>query len=474
LKVPGFVGGSSPARSSFVDAQRSVNVFPVAGSGKRPALLGTPGNRIFITGLDGPIRAAYSQDGRAFVIGGAVLYEILSTGVAINRGVVPAGVTLGSISSNGLGGHQLFIVVGGRGYVYDLNTNTLLQIVSAAFPASATSGVFADGYSTVLVADSNQVQVSSLFDSATWAGLDVAARQSASDRITAIVADHLELWLFGTKAIEVWYFAGTANFPYQRVQGGYLEQGAIGTSVAKFDNTLVWVSQNDRGGGIAYRAANGYNALRISTDEVDATWATYGDIGNAESWVYEEEGHAFWIVNFPTAKRTWVYDAATQLWCERDWFNVATGLFEHIRGRCHTFVFGKHLVGDRETGTIYEQSLTALDDAGTAIRRRRRFPYLEADGKQVYCQELGLDCQTGDGLADPAVEPQITLRFSDDRAKTWSNDLRCGLGFLGDTDTIVDWNGLGSFRQRVFELECSDAVPVAWYSVTLAVTVGNN
>jgi hypothetical protein len=473
-RIQGFVGGSSPARSSFVDAQRSVNVFPVSGSGQRPALFGTPGTVVYISGLDAPIRAQFSQDGRSFCIGGGVFYEILSTGVAINRGFVFADTSIASISSNGTGGHQLFLVVSGHGYVYDLVTNTLTAIASAAFPVAATSGTFSDGYSIVLVTDSNQIQVSSLFDSLTWAGLDVAQRQSASDRITAIVVDHLELWMFGTKATEVWYNAGTANFPYQRVQGGYIEQGALAGSVAKFDNTIVWISQNDRGGGIAYRA-NGYNPQRISTDDVDATWRAYGDISDVESYTYEEEGHAFWIVSFPTAQRTWAYDAATQIWCERDWFNTTTGLYERVRARTHTFAFGKHLVGDRTLGIIYEQSLTALTDNGIPIRRRRRFPYLDAAGKQVYASTLTLDCETGNGLpADPTTEPQITLRWSDDRAKTWSNDLRAGLGFLGDYETIVDWNRLGKFRYRVFEIEVDDAVPIAWYAADLEFTVGNN
>jgi hypothetical protein len=471
VKVPGFVGGSAPARSTFVDASRTVNLYPVLGSAPRPALLWTPGLTPFLTGLAGPLRAIFAQDGRCFAVAGDRFYEVNSNGTVTDRGLVQAGSTPASISSNGTGGHQLFVVTGSNGYVYDLNTNTLTQITTGAFPASATIGLFLDGYS-IVASLGNQINLSKLFDTTIWNGLDVAQRQSASDRLTAIAADHLELWLFGTKAIEVWYNAGTANFPYQRVQGGFIEQGALAYSVAQFDNTLVWISQNTRGGGIAYRA-NGYNATRISTDEVDAAWASYGDISDVETWVYEEEGHAFWIVNFPTAKKTWAYDAATQQWHERDWFNTGTGQFEHIRGRCHAFVFGKHLVGDRETGTIYEQSLTVYEDNGEPIRRRRRFLSPNAEGKQVFCSRLALDCQVGDGLADdPDTEPQITLRYSDDRAKTWSNDLLTGLGLQGEYETIVDWHALGRFRHRMWELEVSDAVPVVWNDVTIEVQAG--
>jgi hypothetical protein len=32
-------------------------------------------------------------------------------------------------------------------------------------------------------------------------------------------------------------------------------------------------------------------------------------------------------------------------------------------GRCHVYAFGKHLVGDRQSGTIYEQVLEEGNDS---------------------------------------------------------------------------------------------------------------
>lgn len=474
MRLPGFVGGSAPARSPFINAEQSVNVFPVAGSAtSRPALLGTPGKTVFVAGLQGPIRALFSQDERCFALGDGHFYEVRIDGTVVDRGMILGGESPGSISSNGTGGHALFIVASGRGYTFDLNSNTLAEIPSSeAFPRGAEGGVFIDGYSITMLANANQISLSNLFKSEMWAGLDVAQRESASDRLTAIVVDHLELWLFGTKTTEVWYDTGAQNFPFARVQGGLIEQGAIGLTVAKYDNSLVWLSQNDRGGRVAYRA-NGYAPLRVSTDELEATWNAFTTVFDARAYSYEEEGHSQWVLSFPTEGRTFVLDGATQLWHERDWWNATTGRAECVREAVHTYCFGRHLVGDRQRGTIYTQSLLALDDAGVPMRRRRRFPYLTNGGKQGIAHRLELDCQVGDGMPNAGAatpDPLIILRYSDDRAHTWSNDHETSLGKLGAYETRVYWDCLGLFRHRVFEFECSDPVPICWREVNLDVT----
>ena len=75
---------------------------------------------------------------------------------------------------------------------------------------------------------------------------------------------------------------------------------------------------------------------------------------DAEAYTYTEDGHYFWVISFPTADATWVYDVTTKLWHERAWLSGGT-LHRH-RSRGHAYVFGKHLVGDWETGTIAQRS----------------------------------------------------------------------------------------------------------------------
>jgi hypothetical protein len=167
-------------------------------------------------------------------------------------------------------------------------------------------------------------------------------------------------------------------------------------------------------------------------------------------------------MNFPTANKTWVYDVASKLWHERDWWNQATGLYERIRNRVHCFAFGKHLVGDRETGVVYEENLTTYDDNGVHIQWRRRAPYLSNESKRVFYPRLDLEIEVGQGISgDPRTAPTVVLRTSDDYGSTWGRDMSASLGAQGEYGRRVYWPWLGSGYGRVFELAGADKARVA-------------
>ena len=55
-------------------------------------------------------------------------------------------------------------------------------------------------------------------------------------------------------------------------------------------------------------------------------------------------------------------------------------------------------------------------------------------------------------IQDPSDDPQVNLRWSDDRGVSFGNGLQQSLGHSGDYKTIPSWNRLGMARDRVFEL----------------------
>jgi hypothetical protein len=44
---------------------------------------------------------------------------------------------------------------------------------------------------------------------------------------------------------------------------------------------------------------------------------SYGNITDAIGYTYQQDGHPFYVLIFPSAEATWVYDVSTQLWHER-------------------------------------------------------------------------------------------------------------------------------------------------------------
>jgi hypothetical protein len=293
-----------------------------------------------------------------------------------------------------------------------------------------------------------------------------------------LIVDHREAWLFGTDSVEVWYDAGLADFPLARIQGAFNEIGCVATfSIAKLDNGLFWLGTDARGQGIVYRA-NGYTGTRVSTHAVEYAIAQYGNLADAIAYTYQQEGHAFYVLTFPTGNATWVYDVATGAWHERaGWDN---GAFMRHRSNCQCNFGGNIIVGDYENGNIYRFNLDVFADNGGIqkwLRSWRALPTGQNDLKRTAHHSLQLDCQSGVGLnSGQGSDPQVVLRWSDDGGHTWSNEHWSPMGKIGQYFHRVFWRRLGmtmKLRDRVYEVSGTDPVKIAIVGAELILSPTN-
>src|SRR5262249_41933529 len=228
----------------------------------------------------------------------------------------------------------------------------------------------------------------------------------------------------------VYYDSGSSSIFDVNPNAGVIEQGLeAAASPSKLDNTVYWLGNDERGAAVAYRA-NGYTPQRISNHAIECAWSPYPTRKDAIGYSYQEQGHSFWVLQFPSGKGTWVFDAATQMWHERAY--LKSGALEGHLGQNHVYAFGKHLVGDRQSGNIYEMSLALYDDAGKAIRRVRRAPHISVEQQWIFHNQLQVDVETGLGLqSGQGSDPKLMLRWSDDGGKTWSNEYMASAGKAG-------------------------------------------
>ena len=93
---------------------------------------------------------------------------------------------------------------------------------------------------------------------------------------------------------------------------------------------------------------------------------TFARIDDAIAYAYQKNGHSFYVLIFPTANKTIVYDASIQdpdmAWSIRETYNLGRD-----RATCHTFAFNKHLVGDSQSGKIFELDENTHTDGGLPI-----------------------------------------------------------------------------------------------------------
>lgn len=463
MKTP-ILGSSYVARSPNAADSRMVNLFPeiVPEGGKEAAFLQrAPGLRLLATVGSGPIRGLWTFGNYGYVVSGSSLYKIDSTWTATLIGAV-TGTGPVSMSDNGT---QLFVACNGPSYIYNSSTNVFQQITDPDFPGAVTVA-YLDGYFVFNEPNSQKVWVTGLLEGTQVDALDFASAEGAPDKLVSLIVDHREAWLFGSNSVEVWYDAGNADFPLSRIQGAYNEIGcAAAYSVAKLDNGLFWLGSDARGNGIVYRA-NGYNGQRISTHAVEWQIQQYSDISDAVAYTYQQDGHAFYVLIFPTANTTWVYDVSTQSWHERAGFSA--GAFTRHRSNCQMNFNGEIVVGDYENGKLYAFDLeTYSDDTDIQkwLRSWRALPTNQNNLKRTAQHSLQLDCEAGVGLVvGQGSDPQIMLRWSDDGGHTWSSEHWRSLGKIGETGRRVLWRRLGmtmKLRDRVYEVSGTDPVKIA-------------
>ena len=200
--------------------------------------------------------------------------------------------------------------------VWALKRNTPYTVTKqTAF--SASSIATADGYAIASVKDSGLFRISSLNDFFTWADLDYGTAEGDIDNILRILVDHRELWAFGEKTTEVYYNSGAADFPYARAAGGFIEHGtAAALSPAKLDNQIYWLSHER-----VVMRAQGYQPQIVSNRKLDRILQDMSVVSDAVGWGMTYNGHGLYWLTFPTEKKTYVYDASTNLWHQRSYYN---------------------------------------------------------------------------------------------------------------------------------------------------------
>jgi hypothetical protein len=481
MKTP-ILGSSYVARSVNAADNRMVNLFPeiIPEAGKEPAFLQRcPGLRLLTSVGGGPIRGLWSFSAdttRAFVVSGNELYRIDTNW---------NGTLIGSVSGTGPvsmadNGTQLFIACDGPSYIYNNTTNTFAQITDPDFPGAVTVG-YLDGYFVFNEPNSQKLWVTQLLDGTSVDPLDFASAEGSPDGVVGLIVDHREVWVFGTSSVEVWYDSGASDFPLQRIQGAFNEIGcAAAYSIAKADNGIFWLGQDARGQGIVYRA-NGYTGQRISTHAVEWHIQQYGSLSDAIGYTYQQDGHTFYVLIFPNANTTWVYDVATQAWHERAGFSL--GNFTRHRSNCQMFFNNEVIVGDYENNNIYAFDLDDYSDNGSIqkwLRTWRALPPGQNNLKRTAHHTLQIDLESGVGLnGDSAVQgsdPAVMLRWSDDGGHTWSNEHWSTIGKIGEYYRRVFFRRLGmtlKLRDRVYELSMTDPVKTAIMGAELLISPTN-
>ena len=480
-------GQSGGAVTSFIMLNRGTDYPVVSGVPTQPASgvaanLGS-GLTFNITASSGPIAASSIDNGGAgYVIGNAGLLSGGSGDATyLVQAVGPTGTVTafsiiqpGSVDTPpGLFG-QKSTTGSGSGFV--LSSPSFggfvgLVPITVPFP-NPIMGDISDGFGLLVFRGLQNIAQSDELDLSTWGALNFGVSNQSPDNCISIKVIHDEAFILKQGNTEVWVDEGNANFAFGPIISVHIEFGiAAPFSVAIADEDLIWLSQNDQGQGIVV-SATGYRTRPISTQALVNEFQTYATIADAQAYVRQEGEHVYYVLTFPTANKTWVYDKTTSGFLNTPiWYQLAAfdngALNRHWGNAWYpwstnlTAQGAQGLLGDYLTGNLYAFNPQTLLDNGSARRWLRRWRALDKTTMNaVKYSWLAVKMQTGIGVPEGA-EPQVVLRWSDDDGKTWSNERILPVGALGETAALVKFNRLGTTRRfkgsdRIFELSSSD------------------
>ncbi len=430
----GIVGPSYTSQAVNAAAQMTMNWYPEqieVGDEPFPAVMyPTEGTAQFLT-QGSKNRGQQEIDGRGFFVADENLYEEFADGSVAFLGFVSNDGDLVSMTASD---SQLLVESAQLLYVYNLDTATFTAIPSATIN-NVLKVDFCDGFFIALIGGTNTFRISGLFDATTWDALDFAQISVFPGHLRSMIVDHREIWLYGASFSTVYYNNGNADFPFvPNPSASVIEMGiAAKNSVAKLDNTIFWLGQDVRGQGIVWKAS-GYTPVRVTTHAIELAIQSYGDLSNAVAYTYQEQGHSFYVLYFPTPSKTWVYDIATNMWHERGYWREDIAEFEAHHSWNHIFCFGKHLVGDWSSGRILDLNSTYLTDMGNPIRRIRRAAHITNSQKRVFFSSLQVYLEAGLGATPPLAGQSLLPRYfylADISGRVW----RVGVNDFGLPET---------------------------------------
>jgi Phage stabilisation protein len=468
LPASGVVG---QGRNLNANTGECLNCYIEVMADGSPALVGCPGTVKKVTLPNAPVRGCYSDSGISYWVAGNGVYKVgADFGITFlgNIGTYNGHVQFASSSID------LMLVDGTSGWSIKLATGVMVQITDPDFPANPIGVVFSKGYFVVTPLNSQQFYISQQLNIATlWSALDFATAEGRPDKTVAPIIYQDELILVGYKSMEVWDFTGNADFPYQRNGNAVIDHGTVAPySMAKAMDSVYWLGGDNQGQGIVWRL-NGYTPERISTHEIEQQIARLPYIGDAFALSYQQDGHNFYILQFPSSNYTLAYDVTTGLWHRRSTHNDMTGQDNFWRASCICFSGSLNLVGDIQNGNIYALDLdTYTDNGGTLVRQRTSTTAKQMQVNVTYGRMV-VQMQTGVGTdSGQSSDPKLAIQWSNDNGHTWSNWRYSSMGKIGQYGVQVAFNLLGMGRNRVWRLRCTDPVKFVLLSVILEAEQG--
>lgn len=484
---------SYSGRSGSVSSERVINMYSEAGKSSNLFIsdkygvqdpientityYGFPGIQFLRTVGTGVIRGQIEHSGKLYVVSGTGVYSITTGGTVTLEGSIDTSIGRVSMASNGSFGNQVAIVDGvtAKIWIYNSVTDVFTAVVLPVGTFSTTNiipshVVYIDGYFIINEVGFGQFYISDVFDGLIWSVLASANAERDPDNVVGIAATHKELYLIGQYTTEPWYNSG-AEFPFDPIPNIFIEYGALANrSITTVDGKLLFLAQTREGSRQVILVENGKEEV-ISTHPIEFQLGTYTSPQDAYGFSLKVNKHVFYILSFPTDRKTWVYNLTEKRWLELESFYPLDAINGEWRGAFATNFNNQIVVSSGVDSRQYMLKDNEYKDDSIAFKRTIVSKVFESDRDPIFFNKIDIYLEHGKGLppTQQGDNPVITLDWSDDGGRTWSNVRIDYAGKIGEYTRVVRFNALGSSNNRIFRISMAD--PIKWVIVGIYVDI---
>lgn len=402
-----------------------------------------------------------------FLVIGSNLYAYNSVSLTLISSSIP-GTGLVGFTVHLTTAILVVFLTGTTGWVIDPFSNTLTQITDPDFPnPHVPQPVSMDGYLFVAKANTADIYNSDVDNPFAWDPSNFIAAEMYPDNIVAMTKNNNYIVAVGSGSIEYFYDVGNpTGSPLARNDSAVQQFGTpCPNSVIQTEKEVCLVGQSQNGGRTIW-VVEGFKAEEVGTEAIRmALNAAGSSIGLVNAFCVRIQGHKFYVIRVPTSSRTFVYDFDSKVWHE--WSsNLGAG---------ETTFLG-YLSADSPSGYPYVlgsegNSVLYLMDEGTykddTFDITMQLTTLKLDFDNMNRKDMYRASLFGDWPLD--TTSTITLEWSDDDYRTWSNPRSIQLStYLPVT------RRLGKFRRRAFRLTHTGNVPVRLEGMEVDINNGVN
>lgn len=208
-------------------------------------------------------------------------------------------------------------------YIYDQAASPTFQTITTSFLPGYIDfhdtyflcAATADGYYSPPA--NNTWRISASNDGTSWPdnAANIGLLETKPDNTQAIIRFPSKgnmIFVFGKTVAEPWFDVGYQLFPYQRNTSSNIDYGVLQpATIARMDEIVAWLAINESSGPVIMYSDGGM-PTPISSDGIDYFLSNLQDPMDSQGFLYRQDGHIFYHINFYTDNVSLFYDFNTK------------------------------------------------------------------------------------------------------------------------------------------------------------------